>query len=127
MYALLKLAHTTLAGLTIGGFLLRCYWMLTASALLQHRVTRILPHVIDTLFLASGIAMLFMLSMNPFRVDWLVAKFIALLAYVVLGTIALKRGRSRGVRFLAAISAIATFAYIVGIAINHSPASWLAT
>ncbi len=127
MYALLKLAHASFAALTISGFLLRCYWMLTSSAWLQHRVTRILPHVVDTLFLASGIAMLFMLTLNPFKVDWLVAKFVALLVYIVLGTIALKRGRTRGARVIAACAAVAVFIYIVGVAINHSPASWLTT
>lgn len=127
MYAFLKFAHVSFAVLTISGFLLRCYWMLTSSALLHHRVARILPHVIDTLLLASGVAMLFMLSLNPFMVDWLVAKFVALLAYIVLGTIALKRGRTRGVRLLAAAAAITVFAYIVGAAVTHSPASWLSS
>ncbi len=127
MYGWLKFAHMSFAALTISGFLLRSYWMLTSSALQHHRVTRILPHVIDTVFLASGVAMLFMLSLNPFKVDWLVAKFVALLAYIVLGTIALKRGRTRRVRALAAIAAIVVFAYIVGVAMMHSPASWLST
>lgn len=127
MYAFLKVSHISFAALTISGFLLRSYWMLTSSALQHHRVSRILPHIIDSAFLASGIAMLFMLSLNPFKVDWLVAKFIALLAYIALGTIALKRGRTRGVRALAAAAAIILFVYIVGVATRHSPASWLAT
>lgn len=127
MHVLLKFAHMSFAALTISGFLLRCYWMLTSSSLLHHRAVRILPHVIDTLFLASGVALLFMLSLNPFKVDWLAAKLVALLAYIVLGTIALKRGRTRGMRALAAAAAIAVFGYIVGVAVMHSPSSWLAT
>lgn len=127
VYSLLKSVHIACAMLTITGFALRGFWMWTSSALLAQRITRILPHVIDTVFLASGVAMLFMLSLNPFKVDWLVAKFVALLAYIVLGTIALKRGRTRRVRALAAIAAIVVFAYIVGVAMMHSPASWLST
>lgn len=126
MYSLLKLTHVTCAALSIGGFLLRGYWMMTSAPLLQHRATRTLPHVVDTVFLLSGVAMLVMLSLNPFVVDWLVAKFVALVAYVGLGTIALRRGRTRGMRTLALAGAIAIFAYILGVALSHSPASWLA-
>lgn len=126
MYSLLKLTHVTCAALSIGGFLLRGYWMMTSASLLQHRATRTLPHVVDTVFLLSGVAMLVMLSLNPFVVDWLVAKFVALVAYVGFGTIALRRGRTRGMRMLALAGAIAIFAYILGVALSHSPASWLA-
>lgn len=127
MYLALKLIHVTSAVLTISGFLLRGYWMMSSSALLLHPVTRVLPHVIDTVFLLSGIAMLFMLSLNPFNVPWLVAKFVGLIVYIALGTIALKRGRSRRVQVLALAGAVAVFAYIVGVALSRSPASWLAT
>lgn len=127
MYLALKLVHVTSAVLTISGFLLRGYWMMSSSALLLHPVTRVLPHIIDTVFLLSGIAMLFMLSLNPFNVPWLVAKFVGLIVYIALGTIALKRGRSRRVQVLALAGAVAVFAYIVGVALSRSPASWLAT
>lgn len=127
MYLALKLVHVTSAVLTISGFLLRGYWMMSSSALLLHPVTRVLPHIIDTVFLLSGIAMLFMLSLNPFNVPWLVAKFAGLIVYIVLGTIALKRGRTRQLRVLALAGAFLVFAYVVGVALSRSPASWLAT
>lgn len=125
-YLTLKFVHMVAAIATISGFLLRGYWMLVESSWLQHRLVRTLPHVVDTIFLASGIAMLWILSMNPFLQGWLVAKFAGLLAYIVLGTIALKRGATRQVRTIAFVAAVSVFAYITGVALSKSPASWLA-
>lgn len=100
--------------------------MLCNSALLQHRLTRVLPHIVDTLFLASGIGMLVLMALNPFTQAWLLAKFAGLVAYVILGTIAIKRGRTRNVRLAAFVAALSVFAYIVGVGLSKSAASWLA-
>lgn len=126
MYLLLKIVHVICAVATISGFLLRVYWMLVGSHLLQHKVTKIAPHIIDTLFLLAGIAMLFVLSMNPFTEGWLLAKFGGLIVYVLLGTIAIKRGPTLQIRIIAAVGAISVFAYIGGVALTRSTASWLA-
>jgi len=125
-YLLLKIVHTLAAITTISGFMLRGYWMMTDSDRLQHKATRVAPHIIDTVFLLSGIAMVWMLALNPLRQSWLLAKFTGLIVYVVLGTIAIKRGRTKQVRIIAFAAAISVFAYIVGVALSKSPASWLA-
>lgn len=125
-YIILKFVHMIAAITTISGFLLRGYWMLAESSWLEHRLVRTLPHVVDTIFLVSGIAMLWMLSMNPFLQGWLIAKFVGLLAYILLGTIALKRGATKQVRTIAFVAAVSVFAYIAGVALSKSPASWLA-
>lgn len=125
MYSTLKTIHLCTATLTICGFILRAYWMIAQPELLNRRAVRILPHVNDTLFLLSGIALVFVLKLPVLQQSWLLAKLIALVAYVVLGTIALKRGKTLQQRITAALLAIATFAYIVGVAIYKSPAGWL--
>lgn len=99
--------------------------MLTSSALLEARPTRVVPHIVDTVFLLSGIAMLVMLSLNPLTQGWLLAKFGGLIAYIVLGVIALRRGHTRQIRIFAFIAALLAFAYIVGAALSRSPQSWL--
>ena len=125
-YLVLKIIHTVAAATTISGFMLRGYWMMTESDRLQSRLARVAPHVVDTVFLVSGIAMVWFLSMNPFMQGWLLAKFAGLLVYVLLGTIAIKRGPTKQVRVIAFVGAISVFAYIVGVALSKSPASWLA-
>ena len=96
--------------------------MIVESDWLDRRATRIAPHIIDTLFLATGIGMLVTISLNPFSQPWLMAKFAGLMLYVLLGTVAIKRGSSRVVR----IAALATFAYIVGVGLTRSILSWIA-
>jgi len=99
--------------------------MLTGSEKLQHRATRVFPHVVDTIFLLSGVAMVWLLHLDPFSQAWLTAKFSGLIAYILLGTIAIKRGPTKPIRTIALVGAVAVFAYIVGVAITRSPLSWV--
>lgn len=126
MYLALKAIHVVCAVVTISGFLLRGYWMLVSSPRLHLKATRIAPHVVDTLFLLSGIAMLWMTSLNPLTQPWLLAKFAGLVAYIILGTIAIRRGPTLQIRALAFVGAVALFAYIAGVAVTRSVASWVA-
>ena len=124
-YMLVKMLHTFTAVLTISGFVLRGYWMMRDSHLLQHKVTKVAPHVIDTVFFVAGIALVFMLNLNAFTQPWLLAKFVGLVVYVVLGAIAIKRGPTKEIRIMAFVGALAVFAYITGVALAKSPGSWL--
>ncbi|MDJ0938314.1 MAG: SirB2 family protein [Woeseiaceae bacterium] len=126
MYAALKSLHALLAIVTITGFLLRGFWMITGSPLLDKKLTRIAPHIIDTLFLLSGIAMLVIASMNPLAMPWLLAKFAGLIAYILLGMIALRRGPTPAIRMTAFAAAVAVFAWLYGVALSRSILSWLA-
>ena len=99
--------------------------MMRASPLLRHRVTRLAPHVIDTLFLASGIALIIAIDLPILQSGWLLAKLVGLVVYIALGMIALRFGSTVEIRAFAFAGAVATFAYIVGVALSKSSASWL--
>jgi uncharacterized membrane protein SirB2 len=124
-YAAIKLVHAGAATLSIGLFALRGAWMLRAPQRLQRRWVRIAPQLIDTVLLASALWLVWLLGADGTR-GWLWAKVIALCAYIALGTVALKRGRTRGVRSVAFAAALATFGYIVSVAITKSPLGMLA-
>lgn len=126
MYLTLKFIHMTCAILTIVGFLLRGYWIMTSSAWSQHRLTKIAPHVIDTLFLASGIAIIFELHLQVMQNSWLLAKLAGLVVYILLGVVAFRLGRTAQIKAIAFVAAVSVYAYIVGVALNKSVASWLA-
>lgn len=126
MYLILKYVHVTTAVATVSGFLLRGYWMLTESVKLRHPVVRIAPHIVDTLLLAAGIGMVWLLHLNPLVQPWLLAKFAGLIAYILLGTVAIKRGPTKQIRTVALVGAAAAFLYIAGVALTKSPVSWLA-
>ena len=118
-YLLLKHLHVTCVVLSGAGFALRAYWMLTASPLLQHRLTRSLPHLVDTLLLGSALLMAWMSGQYPFVHGWLTAKVLGLLAYIGFGMMALKRGRTRAVRLRFVVLAVLAYAYIVSVALSR--------
>ena len=111
-YLALKYFHMACAALSGSLFVLRGIWMLRDSAMLQRRWVRIAPHVVDTLLLASALILVIWSRQYPFVQNWLTAKIIALIVYIALGAIALKRGRNKTVRVCAFIAALAVFAYI---------------
>jgi uncharacterized membrane protein SirB2 len=112
------------AVLSYAGFFVRGMWMLRGSALLARRWVRILPHVNDTLLLASGIAIAALSRQYPFVHGWLTAKLLALVLYIGLGMMALRPGRSRPLRIAAWLAAQAVFLYIVWVAVTRNPLPW---
>jgi len=126
MYLIVKNFHMTFAALAVTGFLLRGYWRMTGSALHQKRAARIVPHVNDALFLATGIWLISILNLQWTQHAWLLAKFAGLAGYIGFGMVAFRFGKSSEIRLIAFVAAIASFAYIVGAALTKSPLSWLA-
>lgn len=123
-YLALRHLHITAVVISIALFTLRGAWMLADSPRLQDRWVRVVPHVVDTVLLASAIALTLVLGQYPFAQPWLTAKLAGLLVYIVLGSIALKRGRRKATRVAAFAGALLTVTYIVGVAVHHHPASW---
>ena len=120
-YLALKHLHVTCVVLSGLGFALRGWWMLNDSPLLRARLTRVVPHVVDTLLLGSALLMAWQSSQYPFAQGWLTAKFFGLLAYILCGTMALKRARTRGRRVAFLVLALLAYAYIVGVALTRNP------
>ena len=122
-YFPIKHLHMTAVGLSLILFVIRAWWSVTGSALLQHRLVRILPHVVDTVLLICGVMLAAMIGPEQ---PWILTKIVLLIAYIGVGTYAIKRGRTPRARLIAAVCAVAIFAYIVGVAIAKNPASWFA-
>ena len=119
MALFLKYLHVTCVVLSISGYLLRGVWMMRASPWLQKKWVRIAPHVIDTLLLGSAILLAIEIQQYPFVQGWLTAKVLALAAYIVVGAIGLKYGRTKKIRIAAWLGAVAIFAYIVLVALTR--------
>lgn len=124
-YLALKHLHVTCVVLSGLGFCLRGWWMLTESPMRQHRLTRIVPHIVDSLLLGSALTMAWLSGQYPFVNGWLTAKFFGLLAYILLGMMALKRGRSLMLRRRYFGLALLAYAYIVSVALTRSPLVFL--
>ena len=126
-YFLIKHLHMTTAIISIAFFIVRAWWSVREVALLQQRWVRILPHVNDTLLLVLGVILTITLSMSPHQHPWLAAKLLGLVVYILLGTVAIKRGRTPMSRGLTAVAAIAAFFYVFGTAITKNPLFFLLT
>ena len=125
-YLALKHLHLSAVVLSIALFVLRGGWMLMDSPHLRRRWVRIVPHLVDTVLLGSAIGLTLILQQYPFVNSWLTAKVLALIVYILLGHIALKRDSTRTIRAVAGIAALAVFGYIVSVALTHSPLGFLA-
>lgn len=125
-YLMIKNIHLLMIALSIAGFVFRGILMTINSPLLQAKLVRILPHVIDTALLVSGIWLATLLSQYPFTDGWLTAKLLALIAYIGLGVVALRRGRTKAIRLTAFVAALLCFAYMAKVAMTHDPLIGLA-
>ncbi|WP_234346819.1 SirB2 family protein [Halomonas sp. G11] len=123
-YLLLKHLHITAAYASLAFFVLRAIWSFNGALVLQARWVKVIPHIIDTALLALGVSLAVILNFWPLP-PWLSAKITALVIYIVLGTVAIKRGRTPTTRAMAALAAISVFGYMLGAAIQRSPLSWL--
>ena len=115
--------------LSISGFVLRGGMMLADSPLRHARWLRIVPHVNDALLLAAALTLTALVEQYPFVDGWLTAKVFGLIAYIVLGSLALKAGRTRAQRAAAWLAALAVFGYVVSVALSRDArgfVGWLA-
>jgi uncharacterized membrane protein SirB2 len=125
-YPALKTAHMALAGASVGLFTARglgVQWQ--ARWPLQPAVRRA-SVLIDSLLLAAGGALWALLGLSPAEAPWLLVKLVLIVAYIVLGSLALKRARSAWGRRLAFAGALACVAGIVASALTHEPLGGLA-
>lgn len=120
-YATIKLVHQGAVTLSATGFALRAVASLAGARWVKGRAAKTLPHVIDTVLLASALTLAAWLHLNPLTTPWLAAKIVALLVYIGLGMVALKPSRPKSQRIAAMLAAFATLAYIASVAITKSP------
>jgi uncharacterized membrane protein SirB2 len=102
-------------------FIVRGYWMIMRNPMLQHRLVRIVPHIVDSVLLVSAITLTLILKQYPVAQNWLAVKVLLLLVYIVLGTFALHRGRTYTIRLVCFVAAVATFAFMASVAYYHHP------
>lgn len=126
MYLALKHLHLTTVVLSFTLFTLRGIAMLVDSPWLRRRWARIIPHSIDTVLLGSALGLMLTIHQYPFVHGWLTAKVLGLIVYIILGSIALRYGATKPIRATAWVAALATFGYIVSVALTHTPLGFLA-
>ncbi len=126
-YDILKAAHISAVAASFLGFSARAIAALRGDGWLRSRPARVLPHVIDTVLLLSALALVGRLGLAPWSTAWLRAKLVGLVLYIALGMLALRSfpidrlPHPRLARAAVAVLALATFGYIVSVALTKSP------
>ena len=82
------------------------------------KVLKVLPHINDTVLLASAIGMLVLIGLNPLTTPWLLAKIAALIGYIVLGAICMRSSPGSRRQAISFVMAISVFAYILLVALS---------
>jgi uncharacterized membrane protein SirB2 len=126
MFALTKNAHVLLVLLSGGLFAFRGAAVLAGAG--EHVMAprwRYASYLIDTALLLAGVVLAVQLALSPLE-HWFGVKLVLLVVYIVLGSFALKRGRTPAIRAACYLLAITAYCWMIGVALRHDPLSWLA-
>lgn len=120
-YPQIKFVHIAAVSLSGSLFMLRGWLMLARASFTNHAALRFVSYAIDTTLLTSALMLTTIVHQYPFVQAWLTVKVLLLVVYIVLGTLALKRGRTRAAQVTCYFAALFVFAFIVSVARAHDP------
>jgi uncharacterized membrane protein SirB2 len=120
-YPEIKLVHVGAVIASGSLFAIRGTLMLARSSLANHAALRYLSYAIDTTLLTAALMLTTILHQYPFVQGWLTMKVVLLVVYIVLGSLALKRARTRRAQVGSFFAALAVFLFIVCVARAHHP------
>lgn len=121
LYPEIKLVHVTAAIASGTLFLLRGTAVNLGGSWGMLAPIRYLSYTIDIVLLIAALLLLTILPSAVYSNGWLWLKLTLLVAYVGLGTLALKRGRTAGIRRSSFVAAVITYAYVFSMARTHDP------
>lgn len=124
LYPALLHLHRTCVTLSVALFIARGVGVALLQAWPMQASWRYLSVAIDVPLLLAGASLWILLGYHPLQQTWLGVKLVLLVVYIVLGSFALKRGRTRGQRLAFFIAALAVVLSMAGIALTRSPAFW---
>lgn len=121
LYPQIKAAHVGLALCSGAFFATRGLAVLRGARWPQAAWARGTSMAVDSALLLAAVLLLAALGLNPFATPWLLAKLGLLVAYVVLGVLALRRARTPAGRAFSLAAALACYGAMVAVARAHHP------
>jgi uncharacterized membrane protein SirB2 len=85
----------------------------------------VLPHVNDTILLTAALTLAAMSGQYPFVDNWVTAKVFGVIAYIILGSLALQVGRTLASRIACWLAAMTVFGWILSVALTRQPMGFL--
>lgn len=120
-YPQIRNFHIAIALLSGAIFAIRGAFLLGGARWPQALPVKWLSYAVDTALLTAALMLLTILPWAMFANGWLLVKVGLLVAYVVLGVFALRRGRTPRTRALAYVAALLVFVAVYSIARAHHP------
>lgn len=120
-YPQIKWVHVAAVIASGGLFALRGVGTLSGAAWPMWAPLRYLTYTVDTVLLTAALMLATILHQYPFVHGWLTLKVLLLVAYIVLGTFALRRARTRSTRAWCFAAALLVYLFIVSVARAHHP------
>ena len=124
-YPQIKAAHVGLAFASGALFAMRGAGVLSGWRWPMALPLRWASYAIDTSLLTAALMLLTILPWGLFANGWLVTKIVLLVAYIALGTFALRRARTWRARAICYVAALLIFLCVVNIARAHHPLGML--
>lgn len=121
LYPQIKLVHIGAVVASGTLFLLRGLAMQLGLSGAMAAPVRYLSYSIDTVLLTAALMLATLLQQYPFVHSWLTVKILLVICYIVLGSFALKRGRTPRIRLTCWVSALLVYGMIISIARTHDP------
>ena len=125
-YPEIKWVHVAAVYTSGGLFLLRGFALQMGAGWPMVAPLRYLSYSIDIVLLTAAFMLFTILPGAVFANGWLYTKLALLIVYIVLGSLALKRGSTRGRRTVFYMTALVVYAYMIGVARTHHPLGFLA-
>ena len=113
--------HVATALASIAGFIFRGILIFNNLDMARQKWLKITPHIVDTVLIISAITLFIESGLDLLQTQWLIAKIIALIAYIALGLVAFRFGKTLAFRLIAWCGAIAVFCYILAVAVTKNP------
>jgi uncharacterized membrane protein SirB2 len=120
-YPQIKLVHVYAVIASGALFALRGGAQLAGAGWTMAAPVRYLSYTVDTVLLTAALMLATILHQYPFVHGWLTVKVLLLVVYVVLGSLALKRGRTPALRAWCYFAALAVYLFIASVARAHNP------
>lgn len=120
-YLTLKYLHIICVAGSFSLFFIRGIWLLRSYPHAQEPWIKALPHVVDSLLVASAIGMLIMAPKGIWDGNWMLVKVVLVIVYAMMSVLVLRLAKSKTQRVLLWITALLVFLFATTVSVLHHP------
>jgi len=124
-YLIIKNLHIHIAITSGILFILRWLLLFCGFKFINNKSVRYLSYFIDIILLSCAIYLIYILPNNYFNNGWIYLKILLVIIYIVLGSFAIKRAKTKLIKLICFILAVIIFIQIYFIARLKHPLGFI--